>query len=261
MPDLADILHSALALADRAAGPARTAWCGDIAVTYKEDGSSLTEADLSIEALWREDIRRLYPDHGILGEEYGSEAGRSAYTWVLDPIDGTRQFGAGLLNFASLISVCRDDVPVIGIIDLPLIGVRYQAAEGAGTFFNGRRVHSSGLADIGEARIGLANPDSFGEGSRPGFERLRAAGRFNLFDGGAPAYGALARGLIDVCLNGDDLDAYDICALCPVVTEAGGMITDWSGRPLSLTSKGAIAASANARLHDKVLQHLDPAVA
>lgn len=258
MSDLDLYLETALSLADRAAAPARTAWCGDIAVTYKQDGSSLTEADLAIEAIWRQHIADRFPDHGILGEEYGRETGRSAYTWVLDPIDGTRQFGAGLLNFASLISVCRDGVPVIGVIDLPLAGARYHAAEGAGSWFGRRRVRSSDTATLGDARISLANPDSFDERSRPGFERLRQAGRLNLFDGGAPAYGALARGLIDICLNGDDLDAYDICALCPVVTEAGGAITDWAGDGLSLASSGAIAASANKSLHAMTLEQLAP---
>jgi len=83
---------------------------------------------------------------------------------------------------------------------------------------------------------------------------LRRRGK--CFDGGAPAYGALSRGLIDICLNGDDLDAYDICALCPVVQEAGGTISDWMGRPLSLASSGAIAASASRELHAVVLDKL-----
>jgi len=256
MPDLNDILQAALTLADMAAIPARTAWRGDIAVTYKEDGSSLTEADLSIECLWRWEIGRRFPEHGILGEEFGARAGRSAYTWVLDPIDGTRQFGAGLLNFASLIGVCRDGVPVLGVIDLPLIGMRYHAAEGQGTFFDGRQVRTNGLTDLGRAGISLANPDSFGARTRQGFDRLHAAGRLRLFDGGAPAYGALSRGLVDVCLNGEDLDPYDICALCPVVTEAGGCISDWTGAALTLTSSGAIVASANPDLHDRVLERL-----
>ena len=77
-----------------------------------------------------------------------------------------------------------------------------------------------------------------------------------MFDGGAAAYGALSRGLVDVCLNGDDLDAYDICALCPVVQEAGGRITDWNGLPLSLASSGAIVASATPDLHSVVMDRL-----
>ncbi len=256
MPELADFLSFAVALADASACHARDHWRGDFAVTYKSDGSSLTDADLSIEATWRELIRQRFPSHGILGEEYGSESGSSAYTWVLDPIDGTRQFGTGLLNFASLVSLCRDGSPVLGIIDLPLSGMRYVAAEGQGTRFDGRPVRSSGQGDIGSAIVSLANPESFTGDAAGGYERMRACGRLRVFDGGAPAYGALSRGLIDVCLNGSDLDAFDICALCPVVTEAGGAISDWTGQALSIASRGVIVASASPDLHAVVLSKL-----
>lgn len=256
MGELEQLVAAALSLMDSAFELAAKAWSGDPAVTYKSDGSSLTEADLTIEMLWRERIRQQFPSHGILGEEYGSETGSSAFTWVLDPIDGTRQFGTGLLNFASLISLCRDGVPVIGIIDLPMPGARYVAAEGEGTTFAGRAVRSSGRQGTTEAVISFANPDSFRGASAAGYHNLRSTGRVRVFDGGATGYGALARGLIDICLNGDDLDAYDICALCPVVQESGGVITDWNGQPLSLASSGAIIASASPTLHPKVLECL-----
>ncbi|TWI29554.1 histidinol phosphatase-like enzyme (inositol monophosphatase family) [Mesorhizobium tianshanense] len=259
MSELDNILNVAIKLAEASSSCAKEAWLGDIAVTYKADGSSLTEADLSIEATWRDRIRQQFPAHGILGEEYGSDTGTSAFTWVLDPIDGTRQFGTGLLNFASLISVCRDGNPIVGIIDLPLIDARYIAAEGRGTMFDGRSVRSSRQREIQTARISLANPESFTGDAAQGYERLRASGRLKVFDGGAPAYGALSRGLIDVCLNGTDLDAYDICALCPVVTEAGGAISDWAGDSLTLASSGAIVACASFELHATVLEMLGQA--
>jgi len=258
MSDLEHLMQAALNLAELGAEISAKAWGGDLAVTYKADGSSLTQADLSIEALWRERIKRQFPSHGILGEEYGSDTGSSAFTWVLDPIDGTRQFGTGLLNFASLISLCRDGLPVLGIIDLPMPDARYVAAEGKGTTFAGRTVRSSMRRNMAEAVVSLANPDSFRGESAAGYQSFRSTGRVRVFDGGAPAYGALARGLIDICLNGDDLDAYDICALCPVVQEAGGKITDWKGRSLSFASSGAIVASASPELHAKVLDRLLP---
>lgn len=260
MSDLDSLVIAALSLADFAADISAKVWSSDLAVDYKSDGSSLTQADLLIETRWREEIKRQFPSHGILGEEYGFDTGTSAFTWVLDPIDGTRQFGTGLLNFASLISVCRDGVPVLGIIDMPGPRARYAAAEGKGTMFAGRPVRSSSRRNMAEAIISLSNPDSFGRESAPGYETLRSTGRVRVFDGGAPAYGALARGLIDICLNGDDLDAYDICALCPVVQEAGGTITDWRGQPLSLASSGAIVASASPELHAKVLDRLSPTI-
>lgn len=256
MSELDTLLETALSLSDLATALSAEAWSGEIAVSYKSDGSSLTPADLSIETKWREAIRQQYPAHGILGEEFGVDAGSSAFTWVLDPIDGTRQFGAGLLNFASLISLCRDGRPVLGIIDLPTANGRYVAVEGQGTQFAGRTVISSGQDVLSNSVICLANPESFHGKSKVGYENLRSAGRVKVFDGGAPAYGALSRGLIDVCLNGDDLDAYDICALCPIVNEAGGTITDWAGQPLTIASSGAIVASASPDLHKVVLEKL-----
>ncbi len=253
MADLDRFLTLALHLGNLASDLAHTAWHGGLAVSYKADGSSLTQADLHIEASWREEIRRHFPSHGILGEEFGRESGDSAYTWVLDPIDGTRQFGAGLLNFASLISLCRDGIPVLGVIDLPIPGARYVAAKGQGTRFAGGIVRCADRREIADAVISLANPDSFLGDSRAGYLRLRDAGRVRVFDGGSPAYGALARGLVDICVNGDDLDSYDICALCPVVEEAGGTITDWQGRALTISSQGAIIAGATAALHAQAL--------
>lgn len=256
MSEIDTLLEAALNLADATCDLSMKAWSGEIAVSYKPDGSSLTPADLSIEARWREAIRQQFPSHGILGEEYGADTGSSAFTWVLDPIDGTRQYGAGLLNFASLISLCRDGQPVLGIIDLPIPTARFVAAEGQGTMFAGRPVRSSGQRDLAKSVISLANPDSFQEASAAGYQNLRSIGAVNVFDGGALAYGALSRGLIDICLNGDDLDAYDICALCPVVQEAGGTISDWIGRPLTLASSGAVVASASKDLHEAVLDKL-----
>jgi len=160
------------------------------------------------------------------------------------------------LSYASLISLCRDGLPILGIIDLPLPTVRYVAAEGRGTVFVGRTVTTSGRSDLATSVIGLANPDSFNKNSVVGYNNLRAKGRLRVFDGGSPAYGALSRGLIDVCVNGDDLEAFDICALCPVVQEAGGVISDWKGQVLTMESSGAIVASASQDLHAAVLDTL-----
>ncbi len=256
MTELDSIFSMALELAEISSLHARNGWLGDVSLTYKSDGSALTGADLSIESAWRDRIRQRFPAHGILGEEYGQSTGNSAFTWIVDPIDGTRQFATGLLNFASLISVCRDGIPVVGIIDLPLTSARYAAAEGRGTVFNGRVVRCGGQRDIHTAKIGLANPESFAGDAADGYDRLRSLGRLRVFDGGAPAYGSLSRGLLDVCLNGTDLDAYDICALCPVVSEAGGVISDWTGRPLTAESRGPIVASATRALHGAVLDVL-----
>ncbi|CUJ34570.1 Inositol-1-monophosphatase [Cognatishimia activa] len=253
MSDLEHYISTALKLAADATETAHQTWSQDLLVDYKADGSALTQADLNIEIRWREAIRKNYPSHGILGEEFGTETGDSAFTWVLDPIDGTRAFGAGLLNYASLISLCRDGTPILGLIALPMPGLLFWAAEGHGTHFEGRRVHTSGRQELDHSVIHLANPESFGSESLSLYDQLKTKGKQRVYDAGSPAYGALSRGLIDLSLNGDDLDAFDICALCPIVQEAGGVISDLNGKPLSILSKGAIVASASPALHQHVL--------
>lgn len=256
MSELEDFLETATGLVDATAAIAASAWRGRVDQDVKADGSIVTQADIHIEQTWREMIRQRHPAHGILGEQFGLDTGRSAFTWVLDPIDGTRQFAAGLLNFASLVALCRDGLPVIGIIDLPLSGHRYVGTEGRQTSLNGSAVSTSGCRTLRDAVVSLANPKSFTGDTAKARDRFLEIGRVHAFDGGSPAYGALARGQIDVCLNGPDLDAYDICALAPIATGAGGNLTDWAGAPVTIASKGPILASASAALHAEALQVL-----
>lgn len=242
-------------MADMARPIARSTWMEPGDVSFKDDGSFLTRADLAIERAWRKHLHSVFPTHAIQGEEYGSNAGEADYTWVLDPIDGTRQFAMGLGNFATLIALCDGTGrPVLGMIDLPLMGARYFAQRGQGAFLNDRRLSVSGVTRLGGALAMLANQNSFQGAEARAYERLRGCVGDAAFDAGAPAYGALAAGKLDLCLNGGDLNAHDICALVPVVEEAGGTITDWQGQALGLWSGGAILASANAELHAAALE-------
>lgn len=243
-------------LADAAGDILRTAWFSEGAVSYKADRSALTEADTDVENRLRNLIAHRHPDHGILGEEFGAEDLDKEFVWVLDPIDGTRQFGARLLNFGVLIALCHHGKPVIGVIDQPIGHIRYCGIKGGGATLSGRCITSRKDADLDHAVLSLANPNSFCGESRRGFDALNSTGAMTGFDGGCLAYGALARGMVDVCLNGPDLDLFDICALVPIVEEAGGCITDWSGAPLSLSSRGAIVASGSIQLHETVLDLL-----
>ena len=257
MPQL---ITEAAALAGRMADAARPlireVWLAPKQVEYNTDGSLLTKADLGTEELWRSMIREAFPSHGILGEEYGWEGQGSGWTWVLDPIDGTRQFAFGTGNFSTLISLCHEGRPVLGVMDLPLADARFTGIAGQGTELNGRALRVSGQNSLAQAHAGLANHDSFTGGTDAGYEALRAGVRASVFDAGSPAYGGLAAGKIDLCLNGPDLDAYDICALVPIVTGAGGVISSWTGEQLTITSSGCILASASLELHEAALDLL-----
>ncbi|KZY30460.1 hypothetical protein A3731_05100 [Roseovarius sp. HI0049] len=249
-------LETAHLLADAAGEMARDHWFGGGAAGFKPCGTALTEADTRIETRLREMIEARHPDHGILCEEFGAKAVERDFVWVIDPIDGTRQFAAGLMNFGVLIALCQEERPVLGIIDQPLARARYAAAEGHGATLNGKVITAGATRALSQATLAIANPASFPEDMREGAESLAEAARMTVYDGGCLAYGALARGQVDLCLNGPDLNPHDICALVPVVTQAGGTITDWENRPLTLASEGAILAAATPALHAQALDRL-----
>lgn len=259
-PCMATFLETACLLADRASVMAREAWFSTSEVSFKPDGSALTRSDLDIERELRDLLAERHPDHALLGEEFGHSRTesryKSRYTWVIDPIDGTRQFSVRLANFGILIALCDEESPILGIIDHPVSGARCVAATGMGTRFNGQRVHCRAPVPLSDTFVALANPASFDAATRPVFERLQKAGRMVVYDGGCLAYMALARGALDVCLNGPDLDSFDICALVPVVEEAGGVITLWDGRRPGLADKGPIVATSSASLHAEALECL-----
>ena len=219
----------------------------------KADGSPVTHVDKAVEQAVRQKIEAAYPDHGILGEEFGIRNPDAEPTWVIDPIDGTRQFAAGLPNYGILIALCDNGIPKIGLICQPDTGDVYLGVSGQGTWLNGKPVRTPRLSTLDASILCISDPDAFDDATRPGMERLRAASLWNVFDGGCLGFGALAAGKIGVSVCGPNLDNFDICALVPIVEGAGGVISDWQGQPLSLSSKGEIVASANAELHHQVL--------
>lgn len=224
----------------------------------KDDGSPVTEIDRDVELILRDAIARRFPDHGILGEEFGVSGADRSCVWVIDPIDGTRAFSVGLPGFGCLISLCVDGVPVVGVIELPVAGLRTLGAKGRATLCNGTPVRTRDCRDLAHAVLGdwtnnTSMPDP------PGKARLNKAVNWSIRDGGCANYVSLARGYLDICIDGN-LDPYDFCALVPVVEGAGGVVTDWQGAPLTMTSGSLIMASATMDCHRaalSVLQRMD----
>ena len=219
----------------------------------KPDGTPVTPVDWAVERALRARIDEAYPRHGVLGEEYGSRGLDAEWVWVLDPIDGTRQFAAGLPNFGVLIALCRCKRPVLGVICQPLLDDVYLGISGAGAWWNGEPIRPRATRRLADAVACHSDPDAFVGAAMPGFEALRRAVRWNVYDGGCIGIGALASGYLDICLCGPNLDNFDICALVPVVEGAGGRISDWNGADLSLHSSGTIVACATRELHEQAL--------
>lgn len=223
----------------------------------KGDGSPVTELDRAVELRLRQIINREQPDHGIVGEEFGPENADRDWVWTLDPIDGTRQFAAGLPNFGTLIALGYQQTPLVGIIAHPWTNMICMGVAGQGTKINNQVVQPTTATDLTSVIACLSDPDAFDARTRAGFEALRSTSLWNVYDGGCLGYAALVEGKIGVALNGPNLEPFDIAALIPVVQAAGGVITDWQGRALNARSSGAILATANPRLHEQALAMLN----
>jgi myo-inositol-1(or 4)-monophosphatase len=191
-------------------------------VDTKRDGSPVTEADLAAERAIREELRRAFPEFGVLGEEFGQEGARSGPCWVVDPIDGTIAFSRGIPLFSTLIALLEDGEPVLGLIDLPALGERYIGWKGAGVRRNGTPVRVSQETDLRRAVISHGDPFCFEQfGLRHTFERM--ARELPMLRGYTDAFGhALVIGggvgaMLDVSLN-----VWDAAATQILVPEAGG---------------------------------------
>lgn len=259
--ELADLVGFAGQLADVAGPIARRYFRSGIAYESKSDHSPVSQADREIEVAMREQIARRHPDHAILGEEYGSR-GESDWCWVLDPIDGTKSFLCGLPLFGTLIALLYRGRPLLGVIDMPILGERWQAsAPGAGSSavvpatLNGRPAHASGCADLSQARLFSTSPDLFRGEDASAIARVERRVALRRFGGDCYQYGLLASGHCDLVIEAG-LQRYDVMALVPVIEAAGGLVRGWDGAPVSQHFDGRVVAAATADLLDQVLEAL-----
>ena len=218
----------------------------------KPDGSPVTAIDRAVEARLREMIAHAYPDHGIVGEEHGETSPDNSHVWVLDPIDGTLAFLAGLPVYGTLIALLQCGAPVIGIIDMPATAERWVGAAGEPTTHNGAPIRVRRCEHLSQALLSTSNIDFYGKQDLPALERLKAATRWTVYGGSCMAYAQVASGRIDVGVD-VAFDVFDYLALAPIIEGAGGIITDWRGEPLTLASGDRLLAAGDARVHAAAL--------
>ena len=226
-----------------------------LAVETKADTSPVTAADREVEAAMRERIETAYPDHGVIGEEFGTYRADAEYVWVLDPIDGTKSFISGKPLFGTLIGLVHEGAPILGVIDHPALGERWIGARGVVTSFNGAPAKARPCPGLGEAILFATSPQMFEGANADAFDRLCREVKYPLFGTDCYGYGLLASGFADLVVEAK-LRPFDYCALVPVVEGAGGVITDWEGRPLNLASDGRVIAAGDRRTHGECLKVL-----
>jgi inositol-phosphate phosphatase/L-galactose 1-phosphate phosphatase/histidinol-phosphatase len=224
----------------------------DLAIADKADASPVTTADREAEAAIRAVLEAECPDHGILGEEHGAENLEADYVWVLDPIDGTKAFVTGKPLFGTLIALCQNGTPVLGVIDQPILKERWVGAVGHPTTYNGEAVSARACGEVSEAWLYATSPAMFKGADEEAFNRLAECVKFPLYGADCYAYGLLASGFTDIVCEAT-MQPYDYCALVPVVEGAGGKISDWAGQPLTLNSDGRVLAVGDPALHQVVL--------
>lgn len=222
-------------------------------VDSKQDSSPVTVADREAEAAMREIIEARRPGDGIFGEEFGIKESRNGLTWVLDPIDGTKSFVIGRPTFGTLIALCEDDKPVLGVIDQAIAKERWVGADGK-TTFNGKAVKARACKSLKDACAASTTPAMFSK-TGPVYEKIEAATKMMAWGGDCYMYGLLASGYMDLCVEAS-LSPYDFAALVPVVTHAGGVMTGWDGQPLTLKSDGRVVALGDAGLLGQILDLL-----
>jgi histidinol phosphatase-like enzyme (inositol monophosphatase family) len=245
-------LSLAAELADAAGAAIRPYFRTHLTVDDKADLSPVTAADRAAETAMRRLIAARFPEHGIIGEEYGPEREDAEFVWVLDPIDGTKSFISGVPLFGTLVALAQRGRPILGIIDQPISRERWVGAEGRETTHNGQPARCRPCAGIGMATIFATTPAMFEGADADAFARVAGAAKLVRFGADCYAYGLVALGFVDVVIEAS-LKPYDFSAMLPIVEGAGGIATDWRGAPLGLSSDGRVLIAGDKRTHGEAL--------
>jgi histidinol-phosphatase len=233
----------------------------DLHVSAKPDLTPVSDADMAVEKALRATLARTRPRDAVLGEEYGATAaaaGSGQRRWVIDPIDGTKNYVRGVPVWATLIALMDGDDPVVGLVSAPALGRRWWAATGLGAYAGrhqsaATQIHVSGVSQVSDASFcdsSLMSWEEFGRLDAM-LDIMRRSWRTRAY-GDFYGYMLLAEGAVDVMVE-PELSLWDVAALIPIVTEAGGVFTDLAGRS---GPGGGSAIATNGKLHDEIFARL-----
>lgn len=260
MSDAFEVLLDTAHRMANAAGKAILPHFRNLSATDSKSASGydpVTAADREAEEVMRAIVATLFPDHGVIGEEFVAHNPGADRTWLIDPIDGTRSFIMGLPLWGTLVGFSEHARPIIGLLDQPYIGERFWNDRNA-SWFRGpaglARCATRKCERLGDAVLAATTPDMFSADETARFEALTAAVKMRRFGGDCYAYGMLALGQIDLVVEAS-LKTYDIAPLIPIIEKAGGVVTDWAGGDAS--RGGKVIACGDPQLHKQVLAILN----
>ena len=229
-------------------------------VSKKGPRDFVTKTDKEVELELRNMIERKFPKHGILGEELGHKNLNAEFVWILDPIDGTAPFIANIPVYGSLIALAWRGKPFLGIIEHPATNDRWAGITNKIALHNDLPTKVRPCDNLKQAFATCSNPDFMTETQHLLFERIKKQTRYVQYVGACFAYGSLASGNTDLAIDAG-LKPHDLFAPAAIISGAGGIISDWNGRPLKLDMTGEVIACGDPRVHDsalKILKGSDP---
>ncbi|MBL8580359.1 MAG: histidinol-phosphatase [Mesorhizobium sp.] len=233
---------------------------GDVANKIESGFDPVTEADREAEKAIRALIRAEYPDHGILGEEFGAENASNEHVWIIDPIDGTRSFISGIPLWGTLVGLTKGGDAIAGMMAQPFTGELFYAIDGK-AWWEGphrgkadrQRLTTRKTTSLADATLCTTTPALFQGDRKVAYERVEKAVRLPRYGTDCYAYAMLAAGNIDLVVE-VGLQSYDVAALIPIVEAAGGVMTEWNGGPAE--EGGGIVAAATPELHAAAMEML-----
>jgi histidinol phosphatase-like enzyme (inositol monophosphatase family) len=255
LPEYAKFLKFAESMADVTGPMLGQAFLKRPAIEIKGDASFVTAHDKEIERVLREMIADEYPDHGIHGEEFESENIDAEFVWVLDPIDGTAQFIAGIPVFGTLIALAWNGRPFLGVINHPATSDRWVGVVDSFATRNNQPASTISCSGPESAYVTCSNPDFMTVQELDRFARLREVAAYVQYGGSCFAYGLLASGRTNIAID-SCFSPFDFFACAAVISGAGGILSNWEGEGVTLDWNGGILASGNVGCHHKTIELL-----
>ena len=248
-----ELLNFANSFADISGSILRKSFFKNFKIEEKNDGSLVTDIDIKIESKFRRLLKKKFPDHGVIGEEFGTYQKNNEYVWVIDPLDGTHSFISGKPLFGTLICCMKNNKPILGLIDIPIMSQRWHGAKNIGVKFNKRKCKfQPSKKNFGDLIMASTSLLMFSEKQQRIIKNIYKQIKIPVFGTDCYAYGLLISSKIDIILEAN-MKPWDYMAQAFLINELGGVITDWHGQKLNLNSNGKVVASYDGRHHKTIL--------